>query len=499
MDRKFILGIDAGTTRIKVLIVDRDANQVGFDSIQISTVFPKEGYVEQNPMAIWNTTHKLIVKTLSKNGVVPKQIAAIGIANQRETTVFWNKKTGLPYGNAVVWLDSRATSLCNQIKNTIDPQVVERVGMYLIPNTAAMFIKWLLENDASIREGADKGEACFGTVNSWLLWKLTGDEIYCSDLANMSITLLQDAKKLSYDEGVLEHLQIPSEILPELRGTGDIFGRTSGDLFSGEKIPIAGMLGDQMAATLGQGCVEKGMVKTTYGTGSFSVINVGSQYIPPTSGLFSPFLWGNKEKPTYGLEGYSEICGAAVDWLKNNIKLIDHPSETEEIAKSVKGGGPLYFVPEFMGLGTPNPDTHTRGGTLGIAAETTAAHLVKAVLEGIVYQTTDIIKTIENVTAQQISALRVDGGMAKNDYVCQFQADILGRPVDRPMITESTVLGAIFQAGLTVGFWSSLEEIASLWKLEKRFEPQYSERDRNLLYSGWHKAVERSKYLSENS
>jgi glycerol kinase len=499
MDKKYILGIDEGTSWVKVLIVDRDTNKVGFDSVQISTVLPRDGYVEQDPMVIWNTTHDLIVKTLSKNGIEPKLIAAIGIANQRETTVFWNNKTGMPYGNAVVWLDRRASSLCNQVSKMMGPQVVERVGMYLIPNTAAMLIRWLLDNDASIREGVEKGEACFGTVNSWLLWKLTGGKIHCSDMANMSVTLLQDAKKLNYDDEVLEFLQIPREILPELRGTGEIFGRTSGNLFSGEKIPVAGMLGDQMAAALGQCCVEKGMVKNTFGTGSFSVINAGSQYFPPASGLSSPFLWGGRENPTYGLEGYSEICGAAVDWLRHNMRLIDNPSETEKIAKSVKSGEPLYFVPAFKGLGTPNLDTHARGAVFGITAETTSAHLVKAVLDGIVFQTTDMIKTMEKVTTQQISALRVGGGMAKNDYVCQFQADLLDRPVERPKITESTVLGAIFQAGLTVGFWSSLEEIAALWKLEKRFEPQCSEQERNLLYSGWLKAVERSKGWIENS
>jgi glycerol kinase len=493
MEKKYVLGIDEGTSWVKVLIADKDGNQVGFESARLDIISPKEGYVEQDPVVIWNTTHELIVRALSKNRIDPKEVAAIGITNQRETTVFWNRKNGVPYGNAVVWLDKRASSLCQEISETISSQVVERSGMYIIPNTAAVLVKWLLDNDVSIKEGVDKGEACFGTINSWLLWNLTGGEIHCSDMANMSVTLLQDAKKLHYDDEVLEHLHIPKEILPELKGSGEIFGRTREELFSGAGIPIAGMLGDQMASALGQACVEKGMVKNTYGTGCFSVMNTGSLYIPPASGLFSPFLWGNKENPTYGMEGFSEVCGIAVDWLRDNMKFIKNPSETETIALSVKSEEPLYFVPAFKGLGTPNLDTNARGAVFGITMETTASHLVKAVLEGIVYQTTDMIKTMESITNQRISALRVDGGMANNDYVCQFQADLLDRPVERPKTTESTVMGAIFQAGLTVGFWNSLEEIASLWKLEKRFQPQCSEQERNRLYSGWLEAVERSK------
>jgi len=365
--------------------------------------------------------------------------------------------------------------------------------MYMIPNTATMLIKWLLNNDASIRDGVEKGEVCFGTINSWLLWKLTGGEVHGSDMANMSVTLLQDAKNLSYDDEVLDYFQIPREILPELRGTGEMFGTTSKELFSGVRIPVGGMLGDQMAAALGQGLIEKGMVKNTYGTGSFCVMNTGSQYNPPVSGLFSPFLWGDKDNPTYGIEGFSEICGAAVDWLKNNMKLIDNPSETEVIAKSVKNAEPLYFVHALKGLATPHLDPHARGAFFGITTETTAAHVVKAVLDGVVYQTTEMIKTMETVTNYPIKTLRVDGGMAKNDYVCQFQADLLDRPVERPQTTETTVLGAIYQAGLTVSFWSSLEEISNLWKLDKRFEPNCSEQERSSLYAGWLKAVERSK------
>ncbi|MCK4980191.1 MAG: hypothetical protein KAS62_07335, partial [Candidatus Delongbacteria bacterium] len=395
MDKKYILGIDCGTSLAKIMIVDRDANQVGFESADLIILKPREGYAEHDPIAVWDSIYSLILKTFSNNGIVPKQIAAIGITNQRETTVVWNNKTGIPYCDAVVWFDKRAESLAVKYSEILGIETVERVGMYTIPHTSAMLLAWLLQNDPKIKEGVEKGEACFGTMNSWLLWKLTGGETHVSDFSNMSVTQLQNAKDLEYDEEVLNYLNIPREILPEITGTGEIFGLTTEKLFSGEKIPVAGMLGDQMAAALGQGCVKKGMVKSTYGTGCFIVMNTGEQYIPPTSGLFSPVLWGDKNNPTYGLEGFLEIHGERTD---------------------------------------------------------------KAVLEGIVYQTTNIIKTMEMVTDQNISVLRIDGGMAKNDYLCQFQADLLGIPVERPAISEATVLGAIYQTGLTIGFWSSLEE-----------------------------------------
>ena len=418
---KYILGIDCGTSLAKVMIVDRDAIQAGFETSELITLKPKEGYAEQDPVDVWDTIYNLIQKALSNNNIMPEQIAAIGITNQRATTIIWNKKTGIPYSNAVLWIDKRAVSLSKQASEKMDSQVVERVGMYTIPNTSAMLLTWLLQNDPSVIEGVEKGEALFGTVNSWLLWKLTGGKVHCSDFTNMSVTQLQNAKKLEYDNEVLNYLQIPGQILPELKSTGEIYGVTDEKLFSGLKIPIAGMMGDQMAATLGQGCIKKGIVKVTYGTGCFCVMNAGKKYIPPASGLFSPVLWGDKKNPTYGLEGFFEINSERMD---------------------------------------------------------------KAVLERIVYQTANIIKTMEKLTGQDICILRVDGGMAKNDYLDQFLADILGIPVERPAISEATVLGAIYQTGLTIGFWSSLEETASLWKLEKRFEPKISNQEREQLYSG---------------
>lgn len=430
MDKNFILGIDYGTSLAKIMIVDRDGKHVGLESVELSTLIPREGYAEHDPIAIWDLIYSLIQKTLSNNGILPKQIAAIGIANQRSSSILWNKKTGIPYGNAVIWFDKRAESLSAKYSEILGIETVERVGMYTIPHTSAMILTWLLQNDTMIKEGVEKGEACFGTMNSWLLWKLTGGEIYVSDFSNMSVTQLQNAEKLEYDEEVLDILEIPKEILPDIMGTGEIYGYTDEELFAGENIPIAAMLGDQMAAVLGQGCVKKGMIKSTYGTGSFTVMNAGGQYVPPASGLFSPLLWGDKHNPTYSIEGFFEIQGDRTD---------------------------------------------------------------RSILESTAYKTVDIIKTMERVSGKKISILRVDGGMVKNDYLCQFLADILGKPVERPVNSEATVLGAVYQAGLTIGFWSSLEEIADLWKIDKRFESQISANERNQLYSIWLNSVNSSK------
>lgn len=493
MQQKYILGIDEGTSWVKVLILDHEGRQVGFGSVELEPIFPQKGFWEIDPLIMWQKTRDLIFKVLSQSGVSPSQLAAIGLANQRETTVFWNKKTGRSYGNAVAWLDSRASAICEKIGPSRGRELAERTGMCVLPCAAAAIVKWLLENDPAIAEGVDRGEACFGTVNSWLLWNLTGGLEHCCDLSNMSVTLMQNARELEYDEQALATFGIPSEVLPKLRGTGEVFGWTSEDFFEGTKIPIAAMIGDQQAAALGQGCIEQGMLKNTYGTGSFCVLNTGTNYFPPAKGLISPFLWGDKERPTYGIEGFSEVCGAAVDWLQCKMKIIQDPSETEAIAVSASDCDGLYFVPAFKGLGSPVLDSSARGAFLGITLDTTDAHMVKAVLDGVVYQTTDMVKAMESLTAKDISVLRVDGGMANNDYVCQFQADILGCLVERPVLTESTVLGAIYQAGLTVGFWSSLEETAALRQIEMVFEPKFSASERDSRYGGWLEAVERSK------
>lgn len=421
MDGEFVLGIDCGTSQAKVMAVDRDGITAGFETAELGILRPGAGFAEQDPLEVWEIIHGLIRKVLSRNGIMPRQIAALGIANQRASTVMWNKKTGIPYCNAVLWIDKRAVSLASQFSRNMDSWAVERTGMYTIPNTSAMLLTWLLRNDERVMEGAARGEALFGTFNTWLLWKLTGGMAHCSDFTNMSITQLQNVKELDYDREVLRHLGIPESILPELGGPGRIYGMTHEGLFSGMKIPVAGMLGDQMAAALGQGCIRKGMVKVTYGTGCFCVMNTGNDYIPPSNGLFSPILWGRRGETAYSLEGFFEINTSDVD----------------------------------------------REG-----------------VDGIVSQTAGIIRAMEKLSGQDINILRVDGGMSRMDLLNQSLADALGIPVERPAVSEATVLGAIYQAGLTVGFWDSLEETASLWKLDKRFEPAISGPERSSSGQG---------------
>ncbi len=408
MNRDYILGIDCGTSLVKVMIVDRNGRPVSFSSSALITLTPREGRVEQNPEEMWRTVIKTVNDALKSGNIGSEKIAAIGITNQRETTVVWNKITGRPYGNAVVWLDKRTESMCGPESEKLGPVAVIRTGMFTIPNTSAMLLTWLLRNDRQVIEGVEKGEAVFGTVNSWLLWKLTGGNEHCTDVSNMSVTQLQNAVTLDYDPGSLDVLGIPRVILPEIKGTGEVFGYTDKDIFSGHSIPVAGMLGDQMAAMLGEGCVRKGMAKVTYGTGCFAVMNTGDGYTPPGENIFSPVLWGGRSGRIYGLEGFCEIYG-------------DHRSD-EVIAETVG-------------------------------------------------KATGIIRRMEKLSGRKVGILRVDGGMSKSDDLCQLQADNLNIPVERSAVSEATVLGAVYQAGITVGFWSSVEETASLWEPERRFDP----------------------------
>jgi glycerol kinase/signal transduction histidine kinase/CheY-like chemotaxis protein len=421
MDKDHILAIDCGTTLIKTALVGRDGAVTGLRSEEVRTILPGEGRAEQAPEDIWNAGYCSMQKTLSASGISPRKIAAIGIANQRETVIVWNKRTGKPYRNAVLWYDRRAEELCSEMRGKIGEEGVRRTGIYSIPNTSAMLLSWLLRHCPEIRESADRGDALFGTVNTWLLWKLTGGRSHFTDISNMSVTQLQNAKKLDYDDEMLQLLKIPKNILPEIKGTGDLFGYTEESLFAGAKIPVTGMLGDQMAASLGQGCLKKGEVKSTFGTGCFSVMNAGETYYPPSNGLYSPVLWGSKKNVIYGQESFFEI----------------------------------------------NRDRKNR-----------------EVIEDAAYKNAEIIRSMEKSTNQKITLLRIDGGMSANDHLCQFQADILGITVERPEIFEATVLGAAYQAGVGCGFWQSYEETGKLLKVCRTFEPRISEEEREKLYAG---------------
>jgi glycerol kinase len=415
MEKDHILAIDCGTTLIKTAVVNRAGDISGLRSAEIRALIPEAGRAEQDPEEIWNTGYNLMLKTLKESGVPPHRIASIGIANQRETAIIWNKRTGKPYRNAVLWYDKRAEALCSEMSDIIGVEGVQRTGMYSIPNTSAMLLACLFKNDPRIRQGAEKNEALFGNVNTWLLWKLTGGKAHYTDISNMSVTQLQNAKELEYDSKMLSLLNIPENILPEIRGTGEVFGRTDEKFFGGTKIPVSGMLGDQMAASLGQGCVKKGDVKSTFGTGCFSVMNAGCVYVPPANGLYSPVLWGGKKNKVYGLESFFEIDGDR----KN-----------------------------------------------------------KDVIEDAAYRNAEIIRKMERFTGEKVKTIRIDGGMSASDYLCQYQADIMEVTVERPAVSEATVLGAAFQAGVTAGFWISFEETSMLRQPGKIFKPVQSENKR---------------------
>lgn len=489
---KYILGIDEGTTGVKVMIFDKSVNIISQAYSEFTQHFPKSGWVEHDAMEIWEVTMKMVGEALEKRGLKATDIEGIGITNQRETTLFWDKKTGLPVCRAIVWQDRRTLEICEALEAKDGPNIVERTGMIIVPNDAATKINWLMTNDPVVRAGVEKGELLYGTIDTWLVWKLTGGAVHVTDYSNASVTLLQNARTLDYDEWILNELSIPKEILPELRSSSEIYGLTDKSVFFGAEIPVAGILGDQQSAAFGQGCLEKGMAKNTYGTGSFMVMNTGEVYVPPSDGLFSPVLFSAKGRTDYGLEGMADVSGAAIQWLRDGLNIIENAKEAEELALQVEDSLGVYFVPAFVGLGAPYFDSYARGTIVGISRGTTKHHIARAALESMAFQVKDAFDVMKEKSGLPMTMLRADGGGAKSDFMLQFQADILGIPVERPIITETTTLGAVYAAGLAVGYWDSFDEIGEFWKVEKRFEPQISDDKREELCKMWDRAVERS-------
>jgi len=495
---RYILGIDQGTTGAKAVIFDHQSRIVSAAFREITQYYPQPGWVEHDANEIWDATIKAITEAFKNGRISPEDIDAIGIANQRDTTVLWNKATGEPIGRAIVWLDRRTLSICEQLREKDRAGIEERTGCLILPNDAATKIRWLIENDRTVQKGLARGELLFGTIDTWLIWKLSGGAAHVTDYSNASVTLLMNARTLRYDDWILNELGIPREILPEIRGSGQVYAYTSPDAFFGVRIPIAGDIGDQQGAALGQVCLKPGMVKNTYGTGSFMIVNTGQRYVPPVGGLFSPVLWTLNDEVTYGLEGMADVSGAAIQWLRDGLGIIHESGEAEGLASQVPDTQGVYFVPAFVGLGAPHFDSYARGTIIGVTRATTKHHIARAALEAIAYQTRDAFEIMQRESGVELQALRVDGGGAKSDFLMQFQADILGVPVERPVITETTVLGAVYLAGLTVGYWQSLEEIESNWRLDCRFEPRISEHRREELYRGWQRAVRRaSGWLKE--
>lgn len=490
----YILALDQGTTSSRAILFDKSGHIVNVAQREFPQIYPQPGWVEHDPEAIWRS--QLAVAQQVAGGM---SIAAIGITNQRETTVIWDRETGEPIHNAIVWQDRRTSRFCDELRaEGFDKTIAEKTGLVTDAYFSGTKVKWLLDNIPGARDKAQAGKLAFGTIDSYLIWKLTGGHLHITDVTNACRTMLFDIHKKWWSTTILERFDIPMSILPQVVSSSDVYGETSPELF-GKAIPIAGIAGDQQAATFGQACYEAGQVKNTYGTGCFMLMNTGSKPVASQNNLLTTVAWRVGEQPTqYALEGSIFIAGAAVQWLRDEMKLITTASETEAIANSIDSTDGVYVVPAFVGLGAPYWDQYARGTIVGLTRGSGRAHIVRATLEGIAYQTRDILTAMKADSGLDIPALRVDGGAVSNNFLMQFQADILGVPVVRPKVSETTALGAAYLAGLAVGYWSSQQEIQQQWQEDRTFEPSMSTDQRESLYSGWQRAVERSREWEQN-
>ncbi len=499
--KKYILALDQGTTTSRALLFDGEARIVGSAQKEFAQIYPRPGWVEHDPGEIWVTQRDAAREVLEQAGASPREVAAIGIANQRETTLVWERDSGRPVANAIVWQCRRTAPYCDILKEKgLSDLVKTRTGLVIDAYFSGTKLKWLLDHVPGARERAARGELLFGTVDSWLIWNLTGGKAHVTDCTNASRTMLYNIHQLKWDADILRELSIPPGMLPDVKPTGHVYGYTDPDIFGGEEIPIAAAVGDQQSALFGQGCFSPGTAKNTYGTGCFMLMHTGRKPVPSQKGLLSTISWflGDPKDPVeYALEGSIFVAGAAVQWLRDELKLIESAAETEELAARVPDTNGVYMVPAFVGLGAPYWDMYARGAILGLTRGAKREHLVRAALESVAYQTRDVLKAMEEDSGIILKELKVDGGACANNFLMQFQADILGVPVHRPHITESTALGAACLAGLTVGFWRDREEIAGKLKPEKVFFPVMSRVEREELYAGWKKAVSRSLNWAE--
>ncbi|TBL79940.1 glycerol kinase GlpK [Paenibacillus thalictri] len=486
--KAYIVALDQGTTSCRAIVFDKTGNIVKMAQREFTQFFPQPGWVEHDAEEIW--TVQLEVLRQATEGIAAEAIAAIGITNQRETTVVWDRTTGKPLHRAIVWQCRRSSSICEELKTGgFEETVRSKTGLVLDPYFSGTKLKWLLCEHPSIREKAERGEALFGTIDSWLIWNLTGGAVHATDISNASRTMLYNIHTLDWDDDILAEFGIPRAMLPEVKPCSGIFGHTS--LLGGDEagIPIAGSAGDQQAALFGQGCFREGMAKNTYGTGCFILKNTGGKPVASQKGLLTTIAWQVGDEVTYALEGSVFIAGAVIQWLRDGLGLISHAGETEAIASSVEDTGGVYFVPAFSGLGTPYWDPNARGLISGLTRATRKEHIVRAALEAIAYQSQEVLQVMEEESGIHLPELRVDGGAVKNGFLMQFQADLLGVNVTRPKVNETTALGAAFLAGLSVGFWSGQEEIERLWELDQTFVPEQDEQFREQKYAGWQKAV----------
>ena len=489
MGQKYVMALDAGTTSNRAIIFDVDSKIVGVAQKEFTQHFPQPGWVEHDAEEIWSSMHEVMREALEQSGLVASDIAAIGITNQRETAVIWDRATGRPIYNAIVWQSRQTADICEDLKRQgLVDEFKEKTGLVIDAYFSGTKVKWILDHVEGARARAEKGELAFGTIDTWLLWKLTGGKEHKTDYSNASRTLMFNIKTLEWDEALLKHLTVPKSLLPEVRPSSEVYGHTIPSII-GASVPVAGMAGDQQSALFGQNCFSPGEAKNTYGTGCFLLMNTGTDICMSKNGLVTTIAWGLDGKVEYALEGSIFVGGSAIQWLRDGLRLVDSAPDSEWVAKKVKDAGGVYMVPAFVGLGAPYWDMNARGMIIGLTRGTTKAHIVRATLDSLAYQTRDVLGAMEADSGNRLAALKVDGGAVANNLLMQFQADLLGVPVDRPQITETTALGAAYLAGLATGVWASKEELKKSWQLDTRFAPSLDQQEADNLYKGWKRAV----------
>ncbi len=491
---KYAAAVDQGTTSTRFMIFDHSGQVVGVDQKEHEQIYPKPGWVEHDPLEIWTRTQEVIEGALRKSNVDPKDIAAVGVTNQRETTVVWEKATGKPVYNAIVWQDTRTDKICNELAaDGGQDRLRPKTGLPLATYFSGPKIKWILDNVPGVREKAEKGEVLFGNIDTWVIWNLTGGPqggVHVTDVTNASRTMLMNLETLDWDDEILKLMGIPRAMLPAVRPSSDVYGHARGLL---EGIPVAGDLGDQQGALFGQACYDPGEAKNTYGTGCFMLLNTGTKPVPSKSGLLTTLAYKIGNQPAvYALEGSIAITGALVQWLRDNLKMIENSKDIEPLARTVEDNGGIYFVPAFSGLFAPYWRSDARGVIVGLTRYINRGHIARAALEATAFQTREVLDAMNKDSGVPLTALKVDGGMVYNELLMQFQADILGVPVIRPKVAETTSLGAAYAAGLAVGFWSNFDELRANWGKDAEWHPKMAEEDREKLYAGWKKAVERT-------
>ncbi len=499
MSKKYVIAFDIGTTGCRTILFDKGGNIIASSYQEFTQYYPKPGWVEHDAQEIWDTQLKTAQAAIAQAGAQEEEISGIGITNQRETVVVWDKHTGKPIMNAIVWQDRRTSAMCDQMKaDGLEHYVKENTGLIIDAYFSGSKIQWILDNMEGARARAEKGELICGTIDSWMIWKLTGGKVHVSDYCNASRTMLFNIKTLSWDATMLKHLNVPEQILPTPRPSSEVYGYTDAAAFLGLRVPIAAAIGDQQGALFGQACFEQGMVKATYGTGGSLVMNAGNNIIHSQNGMLTSIAWGLDGGVTYSLEGLLYVVGAAVQWLRDELKIVKNAAETEAMAMAVPDTGGVYFVPAFVGLSAPYWDQYARGALLGITRGTNCNHIARAVLESMAYQIKDVLECMYVDTGIPIVDLKVDGGACKNNFLMQFQADLLNAPVIRPKVVDATARGAAFLAGLATGFWKDKTQLTNMFELDSSYMPNMPSEQREKLYAGWKKSVGRALDFEEH-